>query len=242
LGFAALDAAFFCAARGIISIAPLAIVRTTIFLLVFLVTVIGGRVIPMFTQNATGIKISRIALVDRIALGLLLAAIAMQGVAAPGVVVAVFWFLAAVAHALRLASWRPWASRGRPILWVLHLAYAWIPVGLLLEGLSQLQLFSAILALHALTIGAIGGMISGMITRTALGHTGRTLTAGFAEVIFYTFILLAALARVAGPVVAPALYPLWLAASAAFWCAGFIAYLLRYTPILWRPRVDGLPG
>lgn len=242
LAFAALDAAFFAAAAGIAPIAPLAPVRAAILLLVFLVTVIGGRVIPMFTQSATGARIVRNAFLERAAPALLLAAIIAHAGTWPAAATGGLWFAAAAAHAARLLSWRPWVAAGKPILWVLHLAYAWIPVGLLLLGLSEWQRFPAVLALHALTVGAIAGMIAGMITRTALGHTGRMLQAGAVEMVFYVSMLLAALLRVAGPVVSPRLYPLWLVLSATCWSAGFLAYLAGYTPILWRPRKDGLPG
>jgi len=241
LGFAVLDAAFFTAVKGLLPISPLVPVRIAILLLVFLVTAIGGRVIPMFTQNATGVKITRHATLDRTALGLLLGAILAYGLLLPAPASAALWLAAAAAHLVRLVSWRPWVSRGRPLLWVLHVAYAWIPLGLALMGLAHLGWFSPILPLHALTIGAMGGMISGMITRTALGHTSRMLAAGTRETTFYALILAAAITRVAGPLISVHLYPLWLIASAAMWCGAFLTYLIAYSPILWRARADGLP-
>ena len=89
---------------------------------------------------------------------------------------------AAGLHATRLALWAPWKTRGRPILWILHLSYAWIVVHLVLRGLAAFDLAPAALATHALTVGAIGGLTLGMMTRTARGHTARPLTAGRAEV------------------------------------------------------------
>ncbi|MDR3416579.1 MAG: NnrS family protein [Nevskia sp.] len=242
LAFALLDALFFAAAGGTLPLPPLVPIRLAILLLVFLVTVIGGRVIPMFTQNATGVPIARSAVLDRAAPGLLLAAIAGQALVLPPAVEAGLCFAAAAVHGVRLLSWRPWLARSRPILWVLHLAYAWIPLGLFLLGLAQLGRFPPILALHALTVGAMGGMIAGMITRTALGHTGRPLQAGYAGTVFYVLMLLAALVRVLGSALFPAGHALWLALSAVCWCSAFAVYLIAYTPVLWRPRADGLPG
>jgi uncharacterized protein involved in response to NO len=97
-------------------------------------------------------------------------------------------------------------------------------------------------ATHALTIGAIGGMIMGMITRTARGHTGRKLVAGRAEVACYLLIQAAVASRVLLPLAFPALHVPAVGAAAAFWFAAFGLYAVSYFPILARSRVDGLPG
>jgi hypothetical protein len=86
-------------------------------------------------------------------------------------------WLAAVAHAARLYLWQPWRTYATPLVWVLHAAYGWIVVYLVLRALAALGLLAEPLAMHALTIGAIGGMTIGMMVRTARGHTGRPLLA-----------------------------------------------------------------
>ncbi|MGG6496592.1 UNVERIFIED_CONTAM: NnrS family protein, partial [Bacteroidetes bacterium 56_B9] len=86
-----------------------------------------------------------------------------------------------------------------PLVWVLHLAYAWIPVHLLLRAAAELGLVAPTLAIHALTVGAVGGLVIGMITRTARGHTGRPLRADGWELACYGAVLLAAAVRVAVP-------------------------------------------
>ena len=93
---------------------------------------------------------------------------------------------------------------------------------------------STSVASHALTTGAIGGMIIGMITRTALGHTGRKLIAGKAEVICYTLVGAAAVVRVFVPLFIPSLTPSAVLVSAMMWSAGFALYALRYWSILSR--------
>src|SRR6185295_3143572 len=95
-----------------------------------------------------------------------------------GVVAAIIAFAAALLHAARLALWAPWSTRARPILWILHVSYAWIALHLALRGLAGFDLVAPGLATHALTVGAIGGLTLGMMTRTARGHTGRPLEVG----------------------------------------------------------------
>jgi uncharacterized protein involved in response to NO len=242
LAFAVLDAAFFAAVLRAAPWSALAPVRLGVLLIVFLVTVIAGRVVPMFTQNATGAVVSRRPGVDRFALGCLLAAIATQLFPQPARWTAILWFAAAVAHAWRLAGWWSRSTLRMPILWILHLSYAWIPVGLVLFGLAQLGLFSPILAVHALTIGAIGGMIIGMITRTARGHTGRPLKAGPWEILAYALVPSAAVIRVGVPLIWPEGYRFSVVLSGVCWSLAFLIYVVVYTPILWRPRLDGKAG
>ena len=108
------------------------------------------------------------------------------------------------------------------------------------------RLFDAIgpeaAALHAFGVGAVGGMIVGMITRTALGHTGRPLHAGPMETSAYVLVHAAALLRVVPLLIVPALYPSALVASGVLWSAGFAFYLARYAPLLTSARPDGKPG
>jgi uncharacterized protein involved in response to NO len=158
-------------------------------------------------------------------------------------VVAVAAAVTAIAHAVRLWSWDPWATRVSPILWILHLSYAWIPLGMLLLALALTGVAgSASAAMHAFGVGAVGGMIIGMMTRTARGHTGRPLRAGRPEVAAYVLVPLAALVRVFVPIVAPQAYAAALIVSATLWSTAFALYCVVYWPILTRPRLDGKPG
>ena len=90
-------------------------------------------------------------------------------------------------------------------MWILHFAYAWIVLALALHALAAYALVPASLATHALTVGAIGGLTLGMMTRTSLGHTGRPLQTGSSELFCYIAIQLAALARVFVPLAFPSL-------------------------------------
>ena len=93
-----------------------------------------------------------------------------------------------------------------------------------------------------MTVGAAGGLIIGMMTRTALGHTGRPLVADRSDVACYVLVALAALVRVAVPLLAPAQTMPAVLLSAALWSAGFALYAIRYAPLLLRARADGKPG
>ena len=206
----------------------------------FVIAVVAGRVVPSFTNNAiprAGARRGRI--VEYAALGSILALLVFDALQLPVALVAL---AAAVFHAIRLALWAPWATRNRPILWILHVSYGWVVVHLALRGLGELGLAQPVLATHALTVGAIGGITLGMMTRTARGHTARPLRVGAWEIAAYGLVQGAALVRVLLPIVAPQAYAASIVLSAALWCAAFTIFTVVYVPVLTRPRLDGQPG
>ncbi|CAH1749058.1 NnrS protein involved in response to NO [Thauera humireducens] len=233
---------FHLAVLQVIDADPLMAMHLALGLIVVLETVIGGRVIPMFTANSIrGIKQWRDKRVDwaaAIATGvaLLLWATGAGAWAAPVSIIA------ALLQAVRVGGWNPWATRKVSLLWILHLSYIWIPIGLALIGLAQLGVLPRTAGIHALAIGATGGLIIGMITRTALGHTGRMLVAGSIETAAYVLVQLAVLIRVLTVVAIPAAAVGGIHAAATVWSLGFLLYLWRYTPFLLRARVDGKAG
>lgn len=208
----------------------------------FVMAVIAGRVIPMFTNNAIlGAGARRIESLEKAALGavLLLIGADFLSLDAAASIVAL---AAAGLHAVRLALWSPFKTFSKPIVWILHVSYAWIVVHLALRGLAGFGVVPISLATHALTVGAIGGMTLGMMTRTARGHTGRPLSVGPSEIAAYLLVHAAAVVRVLLPLVWPAAY-LWLISAAALiWSAAFAIFTLTYIPILSRPRLDGQAG
>jgi uncharacterized protein involved in response to NO len=241
---ALLNMCFWFAAFGIAPMSPLVPIKAALYVIVTIVAIMGGRVIPMFTQNAIPTaRVRRNGTLDRWAIGLLAAALALDVLAAPEWLLAPAALAAAVLHAVRLALWDPVATRGKPIVWILHASYAWISVGLALLAVAALTpKVHEVYAVHAFAIGAVSGMIIGMITRTALGHTGRVLAAGLAETFAYLLVQAAAITRVVVGLALPAAYGQTLALSALFWSAGFALYAIAYFPILTRPRADGRPG
>lgn len=244
LGLLALANGFFhAAALQLVPVSEIAPIHAAILLIVLIETVIGGRVIPMFTDNAVpGTKAVVRPRLDKIAIALLGAAAIGWVARVPGVLMAVLAVMAALATALRLAGWKPYRALNVPLVWILHLSYAWIPLGLIMLGLAALGIGTASTAFHALALGSMAGLIVGMITRTTLGHTGRKLATGRAEVFMYTLIQAGAVARVAAGMAPPDWRAGLLVVSAACWSMSFALLLRVYGPYLWRPRIDGKEG
>lgn len=209
----------------------------------FIVSVMAGRVVPMFTNNGVpGAAARRHPWVERAALGLVLALAAADTIGLPAALVAMVAAAAAIAHAVRWVLWQPWTTRRAPLVWVLHLAYLWVPLHLALRAAGEWGLVAPSLATHALTVGAIGGLIIGMMTRTARGHTARPLRADRFDTASYVLVLLAGVVRVWLPLLAPSLTTTAVMGSAVLWSAGFGLFAYRYWPALTRPRLDGKPG
>ena len=211
--------------------------------ILFVMTVMGGRVIPMFTNNGIpGMRATRRPEVEKLALGGVLLLLVADLLLAPPVIIAGIALIAAAAHAVRLCLWQPWRTLGSPIVWVLHVAYGWIVAYLVLRGLAALGVVGDVFAVHALTIGAIGGLTIGMMTRTARGHTGRPLVADRFEIACYVLVALAAAIRVFGGMWLPGAYLPTIVASGICWSTAFALFAVRYWPILSRNRLDGKPG
>lgn len=214
-------------------------------LITVLETIIAGRVIPMFTRNAIrGVRQYREERLENL-LPALTGATLVSFVGWPGSIVTVVLALASgLLHGIRWWGWGPLAAGRTPLLWILHLAYAWLILGLISIAPAAAGWCSHMLPTHLLAIGAMGGLIIGMMTRTARGHTGRPLQAGAVERIAYVGVMLAALIRVL-PLLVPLLnrhYLAWLTASAACWSIAFLLYLYQYAPWLTQPRADNQPG
>jgi len=228
---------------GVISLPGWAGIQLALDVVLFIMVVMAGRVLPMFTNNGVpGAKAVRHAGLEKLALGSILALLVAGLLQLPAPLQAMIAALAASAHLARWLLWQPWTTLHAPIVWVLHAAYLWIAVHLGLRAAAVPGWVPASAAAHALMVGAAGGLIIGMMTRTARGHTARPLRADRADVASYALVLGAALVRVAGPMLAPAWTAGAVLLSAAMWSAGFGLYALRYWPVLTRPRLDGRPG
>ena len=211
--------------------------RLSIAVIVALIALVGGRITPSFTRNWL-VKRGENDLpasfggLDKVALATTVAALALWIVLPDSNVTAASIALAACATAVRLARWRGHATGAEALVWVLHLGYAWVPVGLGLLALSHWwEALPQSAALHALTVGAVGTMTLAVMSRATMGHTGRDLHAGPALTIAYPLVSVAALARIASALWADAMLPLlWLAAAA--WIAAFAIYLVVCGPML----------
>ncbi len=233
---------FHAIALGWLTTTPIAPAQAAILVIVLMESAIGTRIIPMFTRNgAPGSTPLVQPRLDRWSLGLI-AGFALAWVAVvPAWLITPLGVAAAALVLLRLWRWQALRTGSYPLLWIMHLSYAWIAAGLLLLVLSRWQMVSASAGFHALTVGSMAGLILGMMTRTTLGHTGRPLRAGKMETAMFGLIQLSALSRVLSALgwdYGPAL----LALSALCWTGAFCLYVGVYAPYLAKRRLDGKPG
>jgi uncharacterized protein involved in response to NO len=217
-------------------------------IIMVMIVIIGGRIVPNFTHNSlvkwgvpTAVA-SRTWLERGAILSLLLMVVldmSMPLSTASGMATLV----AAIFQAMRFSQWQGHYTLRDPLLWVLHLGYAWLVVALALKAGTLLA--GAVIAerwLHAFTVGGIGTMILAVMSRAALGHSGRPLVAPQPMAISYLLLSLAAIIRVFGPAVFPSRYDQIVGISGALWILAFAIYLWIYAPILLTPRRDGKPG
>jgi len=234
---------FHLAVLGVIALAPMHALHAALALIVMIECVMAGRVLPAFTNSVTpGLNLRAQPRSEQATLAVTALALLCWVSAAPAGFTAVAFGLAAAAHLRRQWSWQPGVTRSRPILWILHAAYFWLPLGFALLALAQIGWVNVSAGVHALAIGATGGLIIGMVTRTARGHTARPLQASKAEVLAYALVMAAAVLRVLLPIVAPQWFVQSLLAAALAWSAAFGIYLAIYTPWLMSTRLDGKDG
>ena len=200
--------------------------------------------IPFFTERAlSGHVPRRWGWLEGLALaGLFLSALVENW---PGVSVVqklMILSLTAGFHVLRMWGWGSARALRVPLLWVLYLAYSFLPLGLLLRGLAWMGWGSLSAATHALTAGCIAIMCLGMMARVALGHTGRELKPTRMTVLAFALMGASALCRSLVLFLWPGLYSHALWCAGVLWCLAFTLYFLAYWPVLTRPRVDGKPG
>lgn len=216
-----------------------------LWLIVALLGLIGGRVIPFFTQRGLALKDAPPPLAN-LAWGLLGGALLIALLTAAGIGLAPHPIMAALClalglgHLLRLYHWYQRGIWRVPLLWSLHLAYAWLVPGFIGVGLWHAGLLESLgQPLHALTVGAMGGAILAMLARVTLGHTGRELVPPAAMSPAFALLHIAVLARVllVGWWPMPAL-----TLSTLCWSLAFGIFVWYYAPMLWRARVDGRPG
>lgn len=237
------NALFHAASLGWLALSPVTPVHGAILIISMIEAVIGGRVIPMFTTNGVpGVKPVVVAKRDKIVIGLsALAGLAwVSGV--PAIVAAPLAIAAGCATMLRVAGWKGHKTLHVALVWILHVSYAWIGIGFMLLGLAAVGLVTSSAAFHALGVGAMAGLIVGMMTRTTRGHTGRVMKAGRSEPWMYWLIQLAALLRVVAALTGGTPRNAALLVSGLCWSLSLLLFLVVYTPYLWRARIDGKEG
>lgn len=209
--------------------------RLGIGVFVLLITLVGGRVVPSFTRNWL-VKRGETRLpaafgsIDRAALVLTPLAIGVWVAFPMSDAAAAASLLAAAALAGRLSRWRGALTVAEPLLWILHVGYAWLPVGFVMIALAQFfpATVAAGAAVHGFTVGAMGAMTLAMMTRATLGHTGRPLTAGMGTLLVFVLVIAAAVARTFVFIAPPELYTPAIHVAGAAWIAAFTLYVALY--------------
>lgn len=209
---------------------------------VLMIVIMAGRVFPMFTKNgAPGAKPRKWPSLEKAAIvsviGLLLAELFYP----QAWLIAVLAVAAALVHAVRLWGWHSRLLWSVPLLWVLHIGYAWLVLGFVFKALVITEMVTPVLAIHA-TAAAIAGLCLGMMSRVALGHTGRPLLPAASMAWAFALINLAMASRVLVPLLAPGLSAVATIVSAGLWLGAFVLFVYVYLPILIHARVDGQPG
>lgn len=243
---AAINAAVHFDGFGLSSLSASWALRLGIAVFALMVGIIGGRIVPAFTQGGMKMAGRPLAIEARRPLELgsilsLAAFVLATALQLPELVLGVVAAIAAGFNLLRFLGWQGWKTWGVPLVWVLHLGYGWLVLGLTLSAAAHLTTaISETAAIHAFTAGAFGTMILAVMSRASLGHTGRQLLAGRAVTVAYHLVTCGALLRVAGPLFAAE--ATLIALGGMLWSAGFLLFALRYLPLLVMPRPDGRPG
>ena len=207
-----------------------------------LISVVGGRIIPSFTRNWL-MKRGHAHLpvfhgpIDTMALGVLHAGLLLWAFVPELRAAGLLLILSAAVNGWRLSRWVGTATRSEPLLFILHVGYAWMCLGVALLGLAVVGASIPVAsAVHALTVGAIGTMLLAVMTRVSLGHTGRVLCASRPTVVIYLLVNAAALVRVAASWSATATTT-FIVVSGLCWMAAFGLFEIRYSPVLLAPRI-----
>jgi uncharacterized protein involved in response to NO len=219
--------------------------RAGITMVVLMISLVGGRIVPSFTRNwlaKRSIKDRLPGQANRFDFATIAgtAAAMIAWTASPHKPFAgAILILAGILQAIRLGRWQGVRAAADPLVLILHVGYAWVPIGLALLGASILSpAVPESAAVHALTAGAMATMILAVMTRATLGHTGRELKANAATIFLYLLVTLGAALRVAAPF-GLFDYMAGIELAGLAWAAAFLIFLLTYGPMLIRPRTDG---
>lgn len=207
-----------------------------LYLYLILCMLIGGRIIPLFTRNAIAgaTPVSWPVLEKAVAISSVLWVVSELGFGSSGAV----RFLAlgaALMHTLRWLAWKPWLTWNKPLLWSLFIAYMWLPVGLFCRAFWG----QAPWITHLFTLGVMGMMMYAMMTRVALGHTGRPIQASLAITLGYLVFQLAVFTRTFATLWWPTHFQNLMYVTGGLWSLAFVLYAIYYWPILGTTRPDG---
>lgn len=230
------------AARGEVAAQGIGM-RIGISAVIMMISVIGGRVIPSFTRNwlvqqkSDRLPVPPMQRFDKATLAITVLGLGFWVVAPDYRIAGVALLLIGILHFMRLLRWQGVRTHAEPLLWILHLAYAFVPLGAVLEGVSILQsdAFLTVAAQHLWMAGAFGLMTLAMMTRATLGHTGQTLHAGHGSLAIYLALIGSVIARLCAAFWADAAM-IFYVASGILWIGAFAGFAVVYGPCLMTPK------
>jgi uncharacterized protein involved in response to NO len=239
--FGLADAVDYLATGGVIPTPDLGW-QLALSIVVLLISLIGGRIIPSFTRNwmvkrgmTTGLP-TQPGRFDLAVIGATAVALLAWLTGPAETPIGIVLIAAGALQAVRWARWSGWRTFADPLVLVLHVGYFWIPVGLVLLGLSLAGVVPRSAAIHSLTAGAMATMILAVMTRASLGHTARELKANAATMVVYLLVTVGAVLRVTASLRLID-YNMGIEIAGLAWGGAFLLFLIAYAPVLWRPRL-----
>lgn len=217
--------------------------RIMLYLVVFLIVLMGGRVIPFFTERGVaGVTVKKWNWIERLSPLSLLLLLLADVVYGDEVLTGYIALFAALVHGLRLFGWYSNKIWQVPLVWILQVAYGWFVVAFILKASAIINLNGSLFSYHAFTVGGIGVMTLGMMARVSLGHTGREMKLNRWMSLSFILINLAAVSRVILPLFNQDNYLQLIQLAGWLWISAFVIFAIVYTPMWLRPRVDGREG
>lgn len=243
LTMAAANLAVHLSALDIISLSIVTGSRAMVYLVILLITVMGGRVIPFFTERGVrGVVTKTWNWIEYLS-PLSVIFVVLFDIVSPNSAITGFLALfAAIVHFIRLAGWYSAKIWRVPLVWILQIGYAWFIIGFIIKALTIFGIDKSLFAFHAFTVGGIGVITLGMMARVSIGHTGREMILGRWMVLSFVLINIAAVVRVIIPMFIPDFYSYSIQASGWLWVISFSIYAIVYTPMWLRARIDGREG
>lgn len=236
---------FYLSIAGLVRLSPQVGLYLGFYLILAMVFIMARRVIPFFIEKGVGyeVQLKNWLWLDVLSL-ILFGVFAVCDLVWPNqLFVSLVAGLLFVLHSIRLIQWHTPGIWRKPLLWVLYLAYGFITIGFALKAAVYLAGLSPFIALHAYSVGGIGLLTIGMMSRVALGHTGRNVfEPPRILTLVFSFMLFAAIFRVVMPLVIMSQYTLWIGVSQVLWIASFAIFSFVYLPMLIKPRIDGQYG
>jgi len=230
-------------ALGIIDSSIVTGSRLMIYLVILLIVIMGGRVIPFFTERGVnGVKTKTWPWIERLSALSVVLIVLGEIFFTDNVFIGYIAMFAAVTNFIRVAGWYSNKIWTVPLVWILQVAYLWIVFGFVIKGWVIFNINESLFAIHAFTIGGIGIMTLGMMARVSIGHTGRDMILNSWMTLAFILINIAAITRVIMPMLMPNLYLFYIQLSGWLWVSAFVIFFLVYTPMWIRPRIDGRPG